>query len=81
MTVGTHKTIFNLLFAAFGLHVSYRGPIYDNGTSNALKSHLTTELTSLRPIFGIGRQNSIRITIQLKNKIFLSKFDITLGSP
>ena len=44
-------------FAAFGLHGLYMGPIYDNGTSNALGSPLTTELTSLGPIFGIRRQN------------------------
>ena len=61
MTVGTHKKIFTLLFAAFGLHVSYRGPIYNNGTSNALLTPSTTELSTLGRIFGIRRQNSIRI--------------------
>ena len=59
MTVGTHKTIFNLLFAAFGLHESYRGPtcIYNNDTSNALLTPSTTELSTLGRIFGIRRQN------------------------
>ena len=57
---GTKKN-FNLLFAAFGLHVSYRGPIYDNGTSNALLTPLTTGLSPLGRIFGFRRQNSIRI--------------------
>jgi len=46
-----------------GLHGFYRGPISDNGTSNALASPLTTELTTLGPIFGIRRQNSIGIRI------------------
>ena len=41
------------------LHMAHMiwGPIYDNGTSNALKSPLTTELRTLEPIFGIRRQN------------------------
>ena len=63
MTVGTHKKIFNLNFVQFVFHVLYRGPIYDNGTSNALKSPSATELTTLGPIFGIRRQNSIRIRL------------------
>ena len=49
------------------LHVKFRGPISDNGTSNALKWPLTTELDNSGPIFGMRRQNSIRIT----KKIFL----------
>ena len=44
-----------------GLHVKYRGPISHNGTSNALLTPLTTELSTLGRIFGIRRQNSIRI--------------------
>ena len=61
MTVGTHTKNFNLLFAAFGLHGFYRGPISDNGTSNARKSPLMTELTTLGHIFGISEQNYIGI--------------------
>ena len=63
MTVGTHKKIFNSNFVQLGLHGFYRGPISDNGTSNALKSPSTTELTTLGPIFGIRRQNSTRKTL------------------
>ena len=69
MTVGTHTKIFNFDFARLGLHGLYRASIYDNGTSNALKSPVTTELTTLGHIFGIRRQNSIGITLYLK-KIF-----------
>ena len=61
MTVETHKKIFKSNFIEFGLHVSYRGPIYDNGTSNALLTPLMTELSTLGRIFGLRRQNSIRI--------------------
>ena len=63
MTVGTPKKIFNYDFVRLGLHGLYRGPIYDNGTSNALKSPVTTELTTSGPIFGIRRKDSIRITL------------------
>ena len=63
MTVGTHTKNFNLLFAAFGLHGFYRGPISDNGTSNARKSPLMTELTTLGHIFGISEQNYIGIRL------------------
>ena len=59
--------------------VEYWGPILDNGTSNALRSPLTTELRTLRPKFGIRRQNSIRITLQL-TKIFWSKMVNTLAA-
>ena len=52
------------------LRVLYRGPIYDNGTSNAFKSPLTTELRTLGLISGIRRQNSIRIRLQLKKQFF-----------
>ena len=76
MTVGTQKKNFNLFFAVFGLHGFYRGPISDNGTSNARKSPLLTELTTLGSIFGIRRHNCIRITLLLK-KIWL-KLNITL---
>ena len=61
MNVGTHKTIFKKSFEELVLHVSYRRPIYYNGTSNALLTPLTTELSTLGYIFGIRRQNSIRI--------------------
>ena len=43
------------------LHGKHRWPIYDNGTSNALKSPLTTELTTLGHIFWISGQNYIGI--------------------
>ena len=46
MTVVTHKKFFNSNFVEFGLHVSYRGPIYDNGTSNALLTAFMTELST-----------------------------------
>ena len=62
MTEG-HKKIFSVNSGELGLHVSYRGPISDNGTSNPLKSPLTTDLTTLGHIFGIKRQNSIRIML------------------
>ena len=63
MTVGTHKQIFNSTFVELGLHGLYRGPISDDGTSNALKSPLTTELTTLGHIFGISGQNYIGIDL------------------
>ena len=63
MTVGTHKKFFNSNFIQLGLHGFYRGPISDNGTSNALKSPLTTELTTLGHIFGISGQNYIGIRL------------------
>ena len=56
------------------LHLKYRGPLSDSGTSNAPKSPLTTELDSLGAIFGIRRQNSIRITLYLKEKIFSKNY-------
>ena len=49
----------------------YRGPIYDNGTSNTLKSPLTTELSTLGTKFGIRRQNSTRITLKLKKNFLV----------
>ena len=51
--------------------VVYRPPIYHNGTTNTLKSPLTTELSTLRSIFRIRGQNSIRKTLQLKKKHFV----------
>ena len=62
MSVGTPSKKNRSRFDQIELHVKYRGPISDNGTSNALKSPLTTELDSLGPIFGIRGHNSIRIT-------------------
>ena len=61
MTIGTHTKIFNFDFVRLGLHGFYRGPISDNGTSNALKSPLTIELTTLGHIFGISEQNYVGI--------------------
>ena len=78
MTVGYHKKNFNSNFVELGLHGFYRGPMSDNGTSNALKSPLTTELTTFGHIFGTRRQNSTRITLKLKKYFFWSKLDITL---
>ena len=72
MTVGTHKKIFNFDFVRLGLHGLYRGLISDNGTSNAQKSLLTTELTTLGHIFGISGQNYIGIHLKLKKKYFVS---------
>jgi len=72
MTLGTHKTIFNSNFVELGLHVLYRGPLYDNGTSNALLIPLMTELSTLGRIFGLRRQNSIIIRSWLK-KIFFGR--------
>ena len=77
-SVGTNVQKTRVIRTDPGLHGFYRGPISDNGTSNALKSPLTIELTTFGPIFGIRRQNSIRITLYLKKKIFRSKLDITL---
>ena len=69
---------FSAFFSLLSLgRVFYRRPICDNGTLNVHKSPLTTESTTLGPIFGIRRQNSIRITLQLK-KIFWSKMVNTL---
>ena len=62
-SVGTNVQKTRVIRTDPGLHGFYRGPISDNGTSNALKSPLTTELTTLGPIFGIRRQDSIRITL------------------
>ena len=61
MYVGTHKKVFKKSFEELVLHVSYRGPIYHNGNSNALLTPLMTELSTLGRIFGLRRQNSIRI--------------------
>ena len=60
-SVGTNPQKTRVIQTYPGLHVKYRGPISDNGTSNALLTPLATELSTLRRIFGIRRQNSIRI--------------------
>ena len=70
------STCFSLLLMG---RVVYRPPIYHNGTTNTLKSPLTTELRTLGLISGIRRQNSIRIRLQLKKNFFWSILDITLG--
>ena len=59
--IGTDKQKTRVIQTDPVFHVLYRGPIHDNGTSNVQKSSLTTELTTLGHIFGIRRQNSIRI--------------------
>ena len=50
-SVGTNPQKTRVIQTDPGLHGLYRGPISDNGTSNALKSPLTTELTTLGHIF------------------------------
>ena len=50
-SVGTNVQKTRVIRTDPGLHGFYRGPMYDNGTSNALKSPLTTELTTLGHIF------------------------------
>ena len=50
-SVGTNVQKTRVIRTDPGLHGLYRGPISDNGTSNALKSPLTTELTTLGHIF------------------------------
>ena len=59
--IGTNVQKTRVIRTDPGLHGSHRGPISDNGTSNALKSPLTTELTTFGPIFGISGQNYIGI--------------------
>ena len=55
---------FSACFSLLSMgRVFYRWPIYDNGTSNVHKSPSTTDLITLGHIFGIRRQNSIRITL------------------
>ena len=51
MVIGTSAKKTRVIRTDPGLHGFYRGPISDNGTSNALKSPLTTELTTLGHIF------------------------------
>ena len=60
-SVGTNPQKTRVIQTYPGLHVKYRGPISHNGTSNALLTPLTTELTTLGHIFGISGQNYIGI--------------------
>ena len=58
-SVGTNVQKTRVIRTDPGLHGFYRGPISDNGTSNALKSPLTTELTNLGHI-----QSKLRVEVQ-----------------
>ena len=60
-SVGTNLQKTRVIQTDPELHVKYRWAISNNGTLNVLLTPLTTELTTLGHIFGISRQNSIRI--------------------
>ena len=71
MTIESHKTNFSFNFVQLGLHGLYRWPISDNGTTNALLTPSTTELSTLGRMFGIRRQNFTRKTLSLKKNFLV----------